>query len=148
MARDKSGKGPPQAPTAVSQTRSKVPTSFVTRYGFSGPIPPPDLIRQYEEIRPGSSDLFFSSWQEQSEHRRSLETKVIGAGIVTERLGTILAFIFAAFIVGCGTYLVSIDKDALGFAAIVGAIATPASLFVYSKRQDKKELQAKDPGNA
>lgn len=38
---------------------------------FSGPLPPPQVLAQYESILPGSANRILSMAEKQSEHRRS-----------------------------------------------------------------------------
>ncbi|MEW5928987.1 MAG: DUF2335 domain-containing protein [Gemmatimonadota bacterium] len=118
---------------------------MVGRVEFQGPMPPPELVRQYEEILPGAAKFFFSSLDRQSNHRQDLERQVVGANIVNEKTGMWLAFFLAALMVLCGTFLIYSDKDPQGLAMIGGTIATFAGIFVYGRQKAGKELRAKDP---
>ena len=40
---------------------------------FSGPIPPPDLLRKYEEINPGFADRIMRQAEAQTAHRIEIE---------------------------------------------------------------------------
>ena len=40
---------------------------------FHGPLPPPDIIREYESILPGSADRIFALAESEAVHRRELE---------------------------------------------------------------------------
>ena len=42
---------------------------------FTGPIPPPSMMEQYEKTLPGSADRILNMAENQSEHRQSLEKK-------------------------------------------------------------------------
>jgi len=57
------------------------------RSSFSGPMPPPDLVAQYEELLPGAAKFFFVTLDRQTTHRHALEAKVIDANISSERGG-------------------------------------------------------------
>jgi len=40
---------------------------------YQGPITPPELLRQYDEIVPGAADRILEMAEEQSKHRQSCE---------------------------------------------------------------------------
>lgn len=45
----------------------------VQSMNYSGPIPPPDIIKDYENILPGSADRIISMAEKQADHRRDIE---------------------------------------------------------------------------
>jgi len=118
---------------------------LLVRQEFTGPVPPPSVIGDYEAIFPGAAKLIFSAWEKQADHRRALETRVIEADIASERRGVHLAFMLAALAVIGGTVLVALDKNAAGLVAILTALGTPAGLFIYSKHRQARELEEKTP---
>src|ERR1700678_2045771 len=69
---------------------------------FSGPLPPPQILAQYEQICPGSAQQLFDLVHKEGEHRRKQEVKLLDANIMAvnrqfdeARLGQILAFLIA-----------------------------------------------------
>ena len=38
-----------------------------------GPIPPAQILAEYEEVRPGTANQIIESWERQSTHRQTLE---------------------------------------------------------------------------
>ena len=46
---------------------------------YSGPIPPPDMLKGYNEIMPGLVDRIVITAEKQSIHRQSMEHKVINS---------------------------------------------------------------------
>ena len=59
---------------------------------FSGPVPHPDLLRQYEELCPGFSERSLQMVEQQSAHRRAMEARVTEAKIKHEYQGQWMAF--------------------------------------------------------
>lgn len=57
---------------------------------FCGPLPPPEILQQYNEILPGAANRIITMAEEQSSHRRILESKVINSDIINSRLGLFL----------------------------------------------------------
>jgi uncharacterized membrane protein len=118
------------------------------RSSFSGPMPPPDLVAQYEEILPGAASFFFAALERQTAHRHSIEARVIDANISNEKIGMWLAFSLAFLMIACGTFLIYADKDPQGLALIGGTLVTLCGVFVYSRSQERKELKEKEPAGA
>lgn len=54
---------------------------------FAGPLPPAEMLRQYEAILPGSADRIFKMAESQSEHRQLLEKRITASDITRSYLG-------------------------------------------------------------
>lgn len=120
-------------------------TQLIARATFSGPMPPPALVREYEDIYPGAAKFFFNTLDKQSDHRRGLERTVVNANVLSERVGMILAFILAALLIVSGTFLIYHDKDPQGLSLIAGTLVTLCGVFIYGRSRASRELQEKDP---
>jgi len=48
---------------------------------FTGPLPPPALLEQYERLSPGFAERIITSWEIETAHRHDLERKVVAAEI-------------------------------------------------------------------
>lgn len=114
------------------------------------PVPPPDVMQKFEEIKPGSSDLFFSfadrayrMSEDQSAHRRRLETTVVRTNSIQSVLGQILGFALGAYGIYTARELVMNGKDLAGAAAFIGAIGSLIWTAVYSRRKSDQELKRK-----
>jgi len=108
-------------------------------------MPPPALVREYEDIYPGAAKFFFDTLDKQSEHRQGLERIVVEANVRSERAGMVLAFVLAALLIGCGTFLIYQDKDPQGLSLIAGTLATLCGVFIFGRSRGKRELKEKDP---
>ncbi|MDE2188438.1 MAG: DUF2335 domain-containing protein [Patescibacteria group bacterium] len=111
---------------------------------FSGPLPHPDLLKKFEEVVPGSAERIIKMAEEQSLHRKELESKVIDSNISRSKWGQILGFIIAiaGLIVAC---LVAIYGNAIAGGIIgVGTLASLVSVFMYgSKIRNSEENEEK-----
>ena len=101
---------------------------------YSGPIPHPDHLRQYDEINPGSAKLIIQMFVEQSEHRRKQEDKTLDANIKGFALGQIFGFILLLVCLIGGFILVWFDKNAAGMTSIIVAVAGFALSYFYGKK--------------
>jgi len=111
---------------------------------FSGPLPHPDILRKYEEIVPGAAQRIIKMAEDQTSHRKDLESKVIHSNIVREKWGQTLGFIIA--IVGLIVAgLVGVFGSAVAGGAIgIATLASLVGVFMYGSRVRSKERQEKD----
>lgn len=52
---------------------------------YHGPLPPPQMIEEYERVHPGMAERLISRFEQQAEHRQSLERQVVTAQIASEQ---------------------------------------------------------------
>jgi len=113
----------------------------------SGPLPPVELIRGYEEIYPGSAKLIFDVFEKQANHRIKMEDTVITSSQRQSGRGQILAFIIAILFLGVATWVTLAGHDVvggiLGGVDIVGLV----TVFVLGKKEQRSNLDEKNPGN-
>ena len=81
--------------------------------------------------------------EDQHDHRIEIETRVIESNISAQKLGTILGFVVAMTAIIGGSLLVYSGKETSGLTAIITALAGLVGVFVYGKREQKKELANK-----
>ena len=48
-------------------------TRVQTLTSYNGPIPPPDMLAEYNRAVPGAGDEIFRSWRQQQQHRHGIE---------------------------------------------------------------------------
>jgi uncharacterized membrane protein len=106
---------------------------------FSGPLPPPNILAQYNEIIPNGADRILAMAERQSAHRESMESQVVKENLAAQRRGSWFAFILALSAILGGVILIYFGKNASGLAAIITALASLAGVFFYSKYEQRKE---------
>ena len=126
------------------QPQSQHVVTLFRAASFSGPIPPPEMLRQYDEIQPGLAERIISMAEQQSAHRRILEKRVVSSNELRALIGQVMAFVIALFGIGSGVYLAMHDKPTEGLTAILGTLVGIVGVFVYGKMAQRKELIAKD----
>lgn len=72
--------------------------SIVQQEVFSGPIPHPRLLAEYERLLPGSMDRFMTMAEKQQDHRMKLEDKDLESQLKSNERGQIFGFILSALI--------------------------------------------------
>ncbi|WP_419942858.1 DUF2335 domain-containing protein [Candidatus Palauibacter sp.] len=56
---------------------------------WSAPLPPPQLLREFNEAVPGAADIIISEFQEQGQHRRDMERQTTEAHVFAVKAGAI-----------------------------------------------------------
>jgi uncharacterized membrane protein len=129
------------AKLAANRTHTQSLTS-VKQTTFQGPLPPPEVLRQYDQLLPGAAERIISMWENQARHRQQLEKDVIASDIKDSKLGLTLGFIVAVVAVTAGMICILMGHTIGG--SIVGGSAVPAlvGVFVYGSRQRRNEREA------
>src|SRR5688572_14191133 len=61
---------PPQLKEAFPQLKEALLVQIRREYSkFSGPLPPPELLKEYNEVVPGCAEIIIDQFVEQSKHR-------------------------------------------------------------------------------
>jgi uncharacterized membrane protein len=102
------------------------------------------MLAKYNEIAPGLAERIISMAEQQSNHRRALEKKVIYGNELRAHIGQFMAFFAALAGIGAGVYLTMHDKSSEGLVAILGPLVGIVGIFIYGKISQKKELAMKD----
>ena len=117
---------------------------MVVQSSFEGPLPPPEILRRFDEVVPGAAERIIRMAEEQFAHRTALEKKVIESDISRSKWGQILGFMIA--VIGLGvSALVTIYGNQWAGAVIGGAtLASLVGVFMYGARTRNKERVQKN----
>lgn len=109
---------------------------------YSGPIPPPNIIKKYEEILPGSADRILNMAEQQSMHRREMDKKLLNAQSRDSLFGIIFAFVLG---IGClivaAVITINTPSNAGAICGSLFGVAGISSIvgpFLKINRSDKK----------
>ncbi len=124
------------------------PTQMVTHHkvaAFSGPIPPPDVLAKYDELKSGLAERIVKMAEDQGNHRRSLEAKTLDAQIrhtkardLEAKMGQIFAFILAIFTIIVGAYLVIHDYQISGTIFGGMGLVSIVVAFIYGTKKENR----------
>jgi len=106
---------------------------------FSGPLPPPAILKGYEDILPGAADRIVRMAEKQSEHRQVLEKKVISVETFKSKVGLFLAFIICLYFMWIGYQLIIHDKKITGFILALTPLGGIIGMFIVQKNKDTKK---------
>jgi len=128
-----------------SATKSLVALIISKRSTFSGPIPPPEILKGYNDVVDNGADRILSMAERQSEHRIKLEDFSIREEHRQSSKGQNLGFGIAVIALGISALLTWLGHDwvagIIGGSTIIGLV----SVFVIGKRGQEQNLEQKDP---
>lgn len=106
---------------------------------FAGPLPPPAILAEYDNIVPGCAEKIIDQFIDQGNHRRNLESKVIDHEIRQSTRGLYTACGLVTLALAIGGYSVYLGQEWAGFATVFTAIGSLAGVFIYGTRTRKEE---------
>lgn len=126
-------------PIALAQRRVSLQASY-----FEGPLPKPEVFRQYEDICPGAADRILRMAELEGEHRRAQEARLAGGAITAQNRGQIFGFsvVIVFGLIGGGLLLAGVP--AAGVSIVLGAGGTMLVGAIWNKVEDRKERQLEE----
>lgn len=126
-----------------NELKSALALSFKATY-YRGQLPHPDILERFDELIENGAERIFSKFENQSDHRREIESKVINAQIKESSRGQTYGLVIG-LVFGVLAFIAAIlDHDAFasvfGGTTIVGLVGT----FVYGKKSQRKDLKDKE----
>src|SRR3989338_6135989 len=84
-------------PSRSSPNNPAVSARITTITEISSPIPPPQVLQQYNSIVPDAAERIIRMAEKQSDHRMDLEKRVVCSNVQKSYLGMILATTIAIY---------------------------------------------------
>lgn len=111
---------------------------------YAGPMPPPEMLVEYEAIVPGAAERIIVQFEEQSRHRREMEKIAIPSGIRRSYAGLIFGTIVALATLGVAAYAFYKDQPASGVALVIAEIVALVGVFIYAAQAGKTKEPTDD----
>ena len=132
-----------QPPSKVEPSAQTQAAHVEIKTAFSGPLPPPEIMKAYNDILPGGAERILAMAENQAQHRRELEKIVVKGNSWHQVWGIVAAFVVTVLVVGAGTFLIYNDKDASGLTMIITNLVALAGVFVYARKSQHQERDEK-----
>ena len=97
---------------------------------YSGPLPPPEMMRGYEDVQSGSADRIMATMEREQKQRARYEN-----------LGLVLAFLVAMALIAFSAYALALGSVAASIGVILAGIASTAGTFIYGNRARHRQLR-------
>lgn len=118
------------------------------RQSFSGPLPPPHILADYEQITTGAADRIISMAEREQTHRHTIESTAISGELQKRTRGQIFAFALAVLILLISTALILAGHNIVGFITLIGAISSLCYIFISGQKTGKTSESDKDKTDA
>lgn len=130
------------------QSPHAVIAAHTINHQYQGPIPPPDILRGFNDLVPGAAERLIKLAEDESMHRRDLEAKTLQANIENQQsqnaldiqqskavfrsdmIGQIAGFLVCILCIASATYLGVNNHEWLGGA--IAAIPTGALIKAFA----------------
>ena len=114
---------------------------------YSGPLPSPQHLREYEEVLPGSADRILKMAEGQAQHRQDLEKTAVDGGNRRSWWGLWLGFAISLVVLGLSAGLILAGAPVAG--TILGSVdlVALATVFVVGRSEQRRERVEKDQGS-
>lgn len=120
---------------------------------FQGPLPPPDILKEYYSIDPELPKLLKEMPAKEQEHRhlmnegklnlKKYEAKTDRIEII---LGQTFAFSICALVVLAGSYIALSGQPVVGGLLTIGGLGGLASAFIWGRKGPSRKSDDKQPG--
>ena len=112
--------------TVQEAAKQNAPLTITLTAAHSGPLPPPAMLREYNQVIPGLGDAIVNEFKAETSHRRS-----------TQRIAQVGAIVIAVLSIICGLALGIILKNPYAALSIIapvcGIVGTAQLLQLWLK---------------
>lgn len=111
---------------------------------YLGPLPPPDILRQFDEIVPGSASRIIDQFTFQGDHRRELEKFVIQGDVKRANWGLISGVLLGTIGITGSLILIGLGKEVGGIIALLTTLSpiVLSLIYVNTRRREERALKA------
>lgn len=129
--------GPGSAGRVLRQTR-------ITQT-WNAPFLPPEIMKKYDDVVPNGAARLFQIFEDETKHRRDMDSRTLGFQGRDLLIGKILALVFALSVLGVVVF--AIQNNTPWVAAVLGAgmIGTIALGFLRVFGDGSKDKAPKEP---
>lgn len=130
-------------PEVILKRITRRVSARVVSESTTGPLPPPSMVRGYEEVLPGAADRIFTLMERQSAHRQELERTALNRNSDSRDRGQKFAFSLCALVVVGGFIAIYLGHSVTGMASLLIAVGGIASTFLATRQRQQRELREK-----
>lgn len=123
----------PQHSTMKQLTESERHFIFGIETKLALNVPPPNVIKDYQEIYPDAAQTFFVWAEEEGSHRREMDKLLAMSQTKDSRLGIILGFLISLAGLAVAAFAVYMHEPWIGSIVGGGTIVALARAFIVGK---------------
>ncbi|WP_438467792.1 DUF2335 domain-containing protein [Streptococcus pluranimalium] len=116
----------------------------VQSINYSGPIPHPELLKQFNDVIDDGANRIMTMAENQATHRQKLELKMVNANNRDSLLGVIFGGLIGLSSVGGGIFLIYNNKNIQGLTVMISSLVALVAVYFRGQKKDEQELSDKD----
>lgn len=129
----------PESEGSLVRGRVQVSTTSI----HTGPLPPAEMLADYDAILPGAADRILTMAEKQQNHRQAMESKVLDSHIERSSHGLYAGLVVALVGLGVSAYGLFLGYPWASTVLAGGILLSLVSVFVYGKKHRDDELEEK-----
>jgi uncharacterized membrane protein len=110
---------------------------------YTGPIPEPEALAEYERINPGLADRLVTMAEKEQTLRHTILRWRTLAQIWVTAAGQIFGFVIGVLAICLGGFLLYHDKNLAGFTTFLSGVVMLVTAFIY--RQNRTRQRSPQP---
>jgi uncharacterized membrane protein len=134
-------------PTLSAEVKEKVVSIIMSvrrMSSFSGPLPSPESVAEYNRHIPNGADRIMSMAEQQQSHRMQIEKTAVTRQFNQSSTGQWMGFIIGIVVVLIAAYLGVNGERVLAGILGGGDLVALVAVFVLGKRESSKSLKEKE----
>lgn len=108
---------------------------------WAGPLPPPAVLKQYDEVFPGLAERIVTSMEREQEHRHSVDRELIQTHQVAFTRGQWIAATIALICLVLGFVLGYNGQSVAAVAFVTGGLGQVVLAFLGSREDRSKQAE-------
>lgn len=124
-----------QKPKPAGEPPQGAGNNHIVSASWVGPLPPPAVLREFDELVPNGAERIFAQFEAEAEHRRKCEDKQLRFGIRDAHIGQFLAGLYAVLAFGVSAYAIS--KEAYWAASFISGTTIVGGIVAFLRLKQK-----------
>jgi uncharacterized membrane protein len=126
----------------ATQALIQIVTSVAKAESFSGPMPHPRHLNEYEKTLPGSAERILSMAEKEQNHRHRQEDRIVGSQVRNSMFGLCFALILSIGMLIGATYCAIINQPWVsGLFLSVAAVGMIKSFVEFGKKEETPKAE-------
>jgi uncharacterized membrane protein len=110
---------------------------FAARAQYSGPVPPPSMLREYDTVQPGFADRLISMAEKEQVHRQELQKTAMKGEIAKDKRGQDYALTISIMIILGSIGLIYTGHEISGSILAGSTLLGLAYIFITGRKMDQ-----------
>ena len=120
----------------------------IEQRSYSGPLPPPQVLADYEKTLKGSADRILQMAEREQEARHRIDSEIIGNAAKQHKRGQYMGCALVVLLAAMAFTLGLLGHDWLSVMVFTGAIGSVAAIFVLNRiPKNRKESDDSNVNN-